>query len=431
MPEKKSDTLHFENEIKLANLFRNSSTIKELLNSLKKEMREYFDAEAFTIYFVDHKNQQLVSKIKAGGISKEIRLPIDKQSIAGFVAVTRSTVNIADAYDKEELQAIDPELRFDHTLDDQSGFITRQVLATPVFYKHTLFGVIQLLNKKNASEFTSEDLNIIQIIAEALEHFIEKPGFSSTKNKDKSPQKDKTDIFDAFTRAGLISFPFVGAATSELFNFIISPSLRKRKEKWMEDIAEALKNLERQDIISFDDLSENEVFISTTIYATQAALRTNQKEKLKALQNVVVNSALTSSPDEDTQQMFLNFVDIFTKWHLRILKILTKSPDGKNYPHKKGNVYVHLFQLPDFIENTYPELRGRNNFYNQIIKELSDRGLVNMSASDAGHEVTTKRGIPSVQVTEFGMEFLSFVKSPIGESNNEFVNLLPPQRYSI
>ena len=55
IPEKESYTSHFKDEIKLANLFKNSTTIKELLNGLKEEMRDYFDAEAFTIYFVDNK----------------------------------------------------------------------------------------------------------------------------------------------------------------------------------------------------------------------------------------------------------------------------------------------------------------------------------------------------------------------------------------
>lgn len=408
IPEKESYTSHFKDEIKLANLFKNSTTIKELLNGLKEEMRDYFDAEAFTIYFVDHKNQQLVSKIKAGRLRKEIRLPIDKKSIAGFVALTGSIINIVDAYDIKELQQIDPELNFNHTRDDQSTFKTTQVLSAPVFFQQKLFGVIQLLNKKSSSEFTSEDINSIKIIAEALEHFIAKHGFSSKKSKYEIPEKDKKDIFHAVTRAGLGSFPFVGAAASELFNLIISPSLEKRKEKWMEDIAEALKSLERQNVISFENLSENEVFINTTLYATRAALRTNLKEKLTALRNAVINSALPNSPDEDTQQIFLNLIDIFTQWHLRILEFLKNPPLG-GIPIRTGNTYVHLSNLPEAIEQTYPELQGRYNFYNQIIKELSDRGLVNMSASDTTHDMA---GIPSTQVTQWGDNFLSFVKSP-------------------
>ena len=123
----------FKDEIKLASLFRESPTINALLIGLKQGMRDYFDAEAFTIYFVDNKNQQLFSKIKAGRLRKEIRLPLDKTSISGFVASTGSIVNIADAYDKSELSAIDPELQFNSKWDNKTKFTTKQVLSAPVF----------------------------------------------------------------------------------------------------------------------------------------------------------------------------------------------------------------------------------------------------------------------------------------------------------
>jgi len=170
--EQQPFTTRFKDEIKLANLFRSAASIKELLSGLKQEMRSYFDAEALTIYFADHKKKQMVSKVKAGRLRKEIRLPIDKTSIAGFVASTGSIVNIADAYDKNELQGIDPELKFNRKWDDQTKFTTRQVLAAPVYCKKTLFGVVQLINKKDAKKFSSEDVDNLKAITEALGRFI-------------------------------------------------------------------------------------------------------------------------------------------------------------------------------------------------------------------------------------------------------------------
>ncbi len=171
-PTKQSFKNRFKNEIELANLFRAATSVNELLKGLKQEMRYYFDAEAFTIYFADHKKNQIVSKVKAGRLRKEIRLPIDKTSIAGFVAATGSTVNIADAYNQKELQSIDPELTFNPKWDNQTKFTTRQVLAAPVYCKKTLFGVIQLINKKTSDAFLDEDVNNVKAIAEALGRFI-------------------------------------------------------------------------------------------------------------------------------------------------------------------------------------------------------------------------------------------------------------------
>ena len=193
LPGKQSFTRRFSDEIKLANLFRGSANINELLNGLKKEMRNYFDAEAFTIYFVDNNNQQLVSKIKAGRLRKEIRLPLDKTSLSGFVASTGSILNIADAYDKSELSAIDPELQFNPEWDNKSKFTTKQVLSAPVFCQKKLIGVIQLLNKKSGNKFSHDDVDSIKAITVALGRFIQdhRPT-TSTKSKSEKTVNLKT-----------------------------------------------------------------------------------------------------------------------------------------------------------------------------------------------------------------------------------------------
>ncbi|MBW2466156.1 MAG: GspE/PulE family protein [Deltaproteobacteria bacterium] len=172
-PGKQNFTTRFRDEIKLANLFRESTTINELLIGLKKEMRNYFAAEAFTIYFADHKKNQLVSQVKAGRLRRELRLPIDKNSIAGFVALTGLVLNIADAYDDAELAAIDPDLKFNREWDDNTKFTTRQVLSAPLFYKKKLFGVVQLINTKNGKKFSHEDADNLKSITEAIGRFIE------------------------------------------------------------------------------------------------------------------------------------------------------------------------------------------------------------------------------------------------------------------
>ena len=147
-------------------------------------------------------------------------------------------------------------------------------------------------------------------------------------DKYKVPKPNIEDTAHTLARAGIGSIPVLGASATELFNQVIVPPLEKRRIKWMEDVAEALKKLEKKKQISFEELSQNESFISAVLNASQAALKTNQKEKLKALRNAVINSALSSSTDEDTQQIFLNLVDSFSEWHLRLLKFLKVPPHG-------------------------------------------------------------------------------------------------------
>jgi len=55
--------------------------------------------------------------------------------------------------------------------------------------------------------------------------------------------------------------------------------------------------------------------------ASQALIRTHQEVKIKALRNVVINISTGQAPDVSLQHLLLNFVDAFTKQHLRILKL--------------------------------------------------------------------------------------------------------------
>src|SRR5687767_13943508 len=66
----------------------------------------------------------------------------------------------------------------------------------------------------------------------------------------------------------------------------------------MEDIAEAMWQLEATGKLHGENLKENETFVSTLLEASRAAVRTHLKEKRKALRNAVLNSAQPGKPDD-------------------------------------------------------------------------------------------------------------------------------------
>jgi hypothetical protein len=112
----------------------------------------------------------------------------------------------------------------------------------------------------------------------------------------------------------------------ELFNTIIAPPIVKLRNEWMEEIAERLQKLAAEKSITLEDLKDNPAFLDAVLHATRAALRSHQQEKRDALRNAVLNSALPTSPDSATQQMFVSFVDRFTEWHIRILELFSDPP---------------------------------------------------------------------------------------------------------
>ncbi|MCX5853896.1 MAG: GspE/PulE family protein [Deltaproteobacteria bacterium] len=153
----------------ITNRIHAAQNTKQILVDLKDGILNLFNAHSITIYVVDKPRSEIYSMFLVGGSQlKEIRVPINNKSIAGYVAYAGKTVNIADVYDRKELQQMDPELAFDYTWDKKSGFKTTEVLATPVFYEKALKGVIQILNKKGGGKFTGDEQGFLQEIADVL-----------------------------------------------------------------------------------------------------------------------------------------------------------------------------------------------------------------------------------------------------------------------
>jgi CRP-like cAMP-binding protein/anti-sigma regulatory factor (Ser/Thr protein kinase) len=100
-------------------------------------------ADRGTLYLTDETSHELWSKVAQGRDNMvEIRLPVGR-GLAGYVAKTGETVNIADAYK-------DP--RFNPEIDKRSGYKTLNVLCMPMRNKDgKIAGVFQLLNKHEGS----------------------------------------------------------------------------------------------------------------------------------------------------------------------------------------------------------------------------------------------------------------------------------------
>jgi len=154
----------------ITNRIHSAQNIKQILVDLKDGILNLFNAQSITIYVVDKLRNEIYSMFLSGGMElKEIRVPINNKSIAGYVANTGKFVNISDAYNQSELKAIDNELSFDDSWDKKSGYRTKQILADPIFNKNQLMGVIQILNRKVGKEnFSLEEKSLLHEISEVL-----------------------------------------------------------------------------------------------------------------------------------------------------------------------------------------------------------------------------------------------------------------------
>jgi len=145
-----------------------AASLEELLPGAQSRILELLGAERSTIFSLDTRNRQLYSLAKTGDELKEIRVPLDPSSIAGFVGVAKAPVVIVNAYDAAELKRLHPQLQFDDRWDKASGFVTRSVLCVPVLYEGNLLGAVQVINRRDRQPFATRDEMAAEEIAQSL-----------------------------------------------------------------------------------------------------------------------------------------------------------------------------------------------------------------------------------------------------------------------
>lgn len=121
--------------------------LNDMLTNVVEEMRDLFGSDRCTLYVVDKNKNELYTKVAQKCSIDHFTLPMDKHSIAGFVAVTGNNVQIQDVYDEKKLKAIDVDLRFNNSFDECCKFKTKGMIAAPIKYKGETIGVFQAINK--------------------------------------------------------------------------------------------------------------------------------------------------------------------------------------------------------------------------------------------------------------------------------------------
>src|SRR6266851_5006483 len=127
-------------------------TMDELVSTIVDISATETGADRGTLFLNDENTGELYSRIAQGSKFREIRI-LNNQGIAGYVFTKGEGAIVLDAY-------ADP--RFDRTIDEETGYVTQNVLCAPIrTVKGEIIGVLQMLNKKNG-EFTPEDLRLLE-----------------------------------------------------------------------------------------------------------------------------------------------------------------------------------------------------------------------------------------------------------------------------
>ncbi len=129
--------------------------LDQLLDLILSKIVDAVEADRATLYLLDDRKNELVSRIVQGDEVRSIRLKVG-QGIAGHVAHTSKALLVNDPYE-------DP--RFNPEWDMTSGYRTRSILAVPMKnHMGRTIGVIQVLNKKSGL-FSDHDAVILAALA--------------------------------------------------------------------------------------------------------------------------------------------------------------------------------------------------------------------------------------------------------------------------
>lgn len=221
------------------------------------------------------------------------------------------------------------------------------------------------------------------------------------------PSQTTGDTVQAIVRAGMSIVP-AGGAVAELIGLVIQPALSRRRDEWFNGVATDLQTvMDRPEAPTVEELSKNEVFVTTLLNASAAALRTHQKEKLDALRAAVINSALPMAPDEHTQLTFIRLVDELTALHLRILSY-AHDPAGWFERNQIPKPDIYMGARSAILEAALPDLISRGDVYNQAVNDLTAQGL--FSGTFGG--MVTQQGLYDKLTSPLGDRFLGFITAP-------------------
>ena len=143
-----------EKLIKVGIALSSTRDLNKLLDLILTEARDLTNADAGSVYllegdtlrFVSSQNQTLFDRLgeeKAMALFEEFTFPLNKESIAGYVAVTRQLLNLHDVYKIPS----DYGFRFNSSWDEVNHYKSVSMLVMPMISSDDkVVGVLQLIN---------------------------------------------------------------------------------------------------------------------------------------------------------------------------------------------------------------------------------------------------------------------------------------------
>ncbi len=131
-----------------------------LIDSIAESARELLDAEASSLLLFDKEGLlkvEYVEGTKAAACAMKGRTIQPGQGIAGWAAKERRPIIVND---------VKSDPRFEEKLERECGFYAKAVMCAPLVFAGRNFGVLEVVNKRDGSSFSENDLKTLVSLSE-------------------------------------------------------------------------------------------------------------------------------------------------------------------------------------------------------------------------------------------------------------------------
>ncbi len=178
-----------------------TENLDQIMLDTSQDICKLLNADRLTLYTVNEDHTSIVSKVKTGlNSSRDLKLPISPQSLAGYAAFSKQQLNLADVYDDDTLKQIHPSLNFLKEVDKRSGYRTRQMLVAPILDGDVLHGVLQIINNKSNQPFGALEVEGVAQLCKTLATAIRQ-----RMQRASDAARHKATKFDGLVADGVIS----------------------------------------------------------------------------------------------------------------------------------------------------------------------------------------------------------------------------------
>jgi len=261
-----------------------------------------------------------------------VKVPLEK-SIAGWVYQKGQPLIVQDA-------SSDP--RFYKAVDHAAGFETHSILAVPLFFKGQPIGVLEAVNKMNNTNYTEEDVTILETLASQAAITIQNSIL----------ERRLQTAYDELAQLDRLKNDFVAITSHELrtpLGLILGHATFLREiadEKHHEQLDVIIRNATRlKEII--DSLANVDNYQSGT-----ARVRRRSVSIIRIIEEVVVSFQDEAQQKQVTLQMDAGKDGLLVEGDARKIAIALSNlvKNAITFTNSGGHVFVAAEQVPGYVK---------------------------------------------------------------------------------